>query len=308
MKSALAIAILLASTRFAAAAGVELSATLSTNTIRVGDRVTLTLIATHDAAERIILPPLNREPYIMVWNSATQEREVDENRRQTQWDLVFSSFIPGEHRVGEQPLLRLKVGEDDQPLAFPELVLRVQSVLTNPPPALADLKPPATLPRTHPWLRTAAILLGVTLLALIAALILRRYLRQPRTAPPAVRLPPHEVAFSALQALEQRGYLERNEPGPFYVELSAIIRIYLEDRFDLHAPEQTTEEFIRASSKSDALSLDHQTLTRAFLEQSDLVKFARFTPGTDDMRAALDSARRLVHETVPSPTTPGGAA
>ena len=75
----------------------------------------------------------------------------------------------------------------------------------------------------------------------------------------------------------------------------------------LHAPEQTTEEFIRTSSQSNALSAEHRALTQQFLEQSDLVKFARFEPGAGDMTAAWDAAARLVRETVPAPATPGGA-
>ena len=73
------------------------------------------------------------------------------------------------------------------------------------------------------------------------------------------------------------------------MELSAIARRYLEARFQLHAPEQTTEEFLRDAASAGKLSPAHQQLVTDFLEQSDLVKFARYQPGQPDMRAAYDA-------------------
>jgi hypothetical protein len=69
-------------------------------------------------------------------------------------------------------------------------------------------------------------------------------------------------------------------------------------------PERTTEEFIRDALSSRKLSDAHQTLVAGFLEQSDLVKFARHAPGQSDMRNALDSAERLVRETMPVAAAP----
>ncbi len=60
----------------------------------------------------------------------------------------------------------------------------------------------------------------------------------------------------------------------FFVAISAIVRRYLEDRFDLRAPELTTEEFLALAGSASSLSHDHQHLLRDFLRQADLVKFA----------------------------------
>ena len=52
------------------------------------------------------------------------------------------------------------------------------------------------------------------------------------------------------------------------------MRRYLEDRFELRAPELTTEEFLDVAGSANRLSHDHQSLLRDFLRQADLVKFA----------------------------------
>ena len=72
----------------------------------------------------------------------------------------------------------------------------------------------------------------------------------------------------------------------------------------LRAPERTTEEFIRDALSSKKLTDAHRDLVAGYLEQSDLVKFARHAPGPTDMHNALDSAERLVRETMPVEAPP----
>jgi hypothetical protein len=279
------------------ALAADVTASLSTNSIRVGDRVTLSLDVNHATGERLLLPDLTREPVIIVWNSRLDRAAANDDRETTTATIEFSSFVIGEHRIGTNTLTLLSPEGRESVLLFPDLTINVVSILTNPPPELADLKPPAKL-RGWPWLRVIWIMLAVTLLALLAALLIRRWLSRPEKLSVTRLLPAHEIALTALDALRRRGHIERGEFEPFYVELSAIVRVYLEDRFKLHAPEQTTEEFIRSSSQSNALSLEHRQLTQEFLEQSDLVKFARFEPSAQDMERAWDAAAKLVRETM----------
>jgi hypothetical protein len=280
-----------------AQASPEITAGLSTNTIHVGDRVTLTLTVDHADDERLVMPSLNREPFIVVWDTQTKPSEATDGRKTTTAQIAFSSFIIGEHRIATNALILLGPESRETSLPFPELTINVTSILTNPPPSLADIKPPVDLPGFR-WLRIVWMILAIAALAIIAALLIRYFMRRQK-APPTIKvIPPHEIALTALNALRHRGFIERGEAEPFYVELSAIIRIYLEDRFNLRAPEQTTEEFIRTSSQSNVLSLEHRQLTQDFLEQSDLVKFARFEPSSEDMIRAWDAGAKLVRETV----------
>jgi hypothetical protein len=305
---ALACAALFTGNPARAAAPVE--AVLNTNTVRVGDRLTLDLTLRAPHGERIVVPDLTREPFVLVWDTRNTGTTSNDTEHIQHLQIVFSSFAPGEHRVATNPLVRIDASGAETTLPFPVVTFNVVSVLTNPPPALADLKPPADLPARFP-LRSLLVGLALAAIALLLALAARLWLRSHHAAaPPARPVPPHEIALAALNALRSRGCIERGEAEFFYVELSAIVRLYLEQRFNLHAPEQTTEEFIRTSSEARGLSSDHRQLTRDFLEQSDLVKFARFTPDAASMQNAWDAAARLVRETIPAPApnhVPGGA-
>ena len=85
----------------------------------------------------------------------------------------------------------------------------------------------------------------------------------------------------------------------FYTRLSDIVRHYLEGRFYLRAPERTTEEFLYEVSQDNALAQEHKDLLGAFLQESDLVKFARHHPEQSDMQRALEAAEKFVRDTQP---------
>jgi len=167
--------------------------------------------------------------------------------------------------------------------------------------ALAPL--PLMVPEPpFPWMWAGV---GAAALVLLAAGAIA-FARRTRPAPPSVPVaPPHQRALDALRELSARGLPERGEVETYFVELSEILRHYLEERFGLRAPEQTTEEFLAAVSHTDAgrraIQAAHRDLLRDFLTRADLVKFARDMPGADECSVAGDGAERFVLDTIPDP-------
>ena len=81
--------------------------------------------------------------------------------------------------------------------------------------------------------------------------------------------------------------------------MSDTIRWYLEERFDFHAPERTTEEFLYELQGTNLLTPDQKDSLGEFLKRCDLVKFAKYEPGEPELHDLHDSAMRLVEETEP---------
>lgn len=165
-----------------------------------------------------------------------------------------------------------------------------------PPAAVAGtndiraIKPPVEVPNPWAWVFwTTGILLLFALLAV--ALMFWRKMRQRQAAIPPV--PPHVRARQKLDA----ALLLIGDPRAFCIVVSDALRVYLEERFNLRAPERTTEEFLRDLQKTSALNAAQKQSLASFLEQCDLVKFARFEPPESSLRELHESALRLVHET-----------
>lgn len=272
--------------------------TLSTNSISVGDQFFAAVVVDHPANADVQLPEPGRDKEVVVRDRQWTTDALTEERARTTVRYTLTSFRLGDHILTTGQVHCALSGGEDLEIPFPFTTFTVESTLSSDDEVMRDIKGLAAWPRAIPrWVRAFLI---VIIIALVAALILKRFLDKPRTI---IRQPPpppaHETALLALQRLRDSGWIEEGNIGPFYVEVSSIVRRYIEDRFQLRAQEQTTEEFIRAATASRCLSPNHQQLTRDFLELSDLVKFARHEPANEDMQAALQAAEQIVRETIP---------
>lgn len=158
------------------------------------------------------------------------------------------------------------------------------------PTDIRSIKPPVDIPDPWLWLWVLLSGLAATILVLIIVGFFRRKKAQEIAA---VVIPPHVRAKQRLaEALRLIG-----DPNQFCTEVSQTLRLYLEERFTLRAPERTTEEFLVELQNSKHLTLDQKLSLGEFLQSCDLVKFARHEPTESDLRQLHDSALRLVDET-----------
>jgi hypothetical protein len=95
------------------------------------------------------------------------------------------------------------------------------------------------------------------------------------------------------------------QPKEFCIAVSDTLRWYLEECFNFHAPERTTEEFLHELRSSELLTRDQKESLSEFLNRCDLVKFARYEPREPELHDLHDSALRLVQETEPVVLPPG---
>lgn len=160
--------------------------------------------------------------------------------------------------------------------------------MTNLVTDIRDIKGFVPVPFDWRWLW---VLVPVVLI--VAAVLLWLWWRKRRNAVvvPVAPPSPYELAIRALRQLR-----DANLPvEKLYTQLSDIVRQYIEGRFGLHAPERTTEEFLAEAE----LPIQHMTLLSAFLQECDLVKFAKLQPVDADRQRAFAAAERFVEETRP---------
>ncbi|MCU0856912.1 MAG: hypothetical protein MUC65_00720 [Pontiellaceae bacterium] len=268
-------------------------AVLSTDTITVGGPATLTLTARHPAGSTVFFPDIGNGKKVVVRGRSSDTRQIAEGILESEELYQLTSFRVGDWIVATNPVACTFSNGTGKQQALPELILHVQSSL-GPDNAtlLSDIKPIVKPPLQLS--RTAWIILLIAALALLAGIVTLLYLRKPRavpqTAPP---LPPHVIAGQALAALRTKEWI----PEPFFTELSFILRTYLEDRFELHAPESTTEELTRAMTSDKRLEIKEQQTLRNFMTQADLVKFARADAAQEVMQTAFTTVEQFVEQT-----------
>ena len=165
--------------------------------------------------------------------------------------------------------------------------------------SLRDIKPPVEIPSGWIWVWIAVVVLA----GAVAALLAWRYWRKRRLEIPAE--PPVPAHIRARKKLEEALAL-LGQPREFCILVSDTIRWYLEERFDFHAPERTTEEFLYELQSTELLTRDQKESLGEFLNRCDLVKFAKYEPGEPELRDLHAAALRLVEETEPEPAPVAG--
>lgn len=155
---------------------------------------------------------------------------------------------------------------------------------------IRPIKPPVPVPNPWVWVFWGTGILLFAAVVAVALILWRRARARAAITPP---VPPHVRARQRIDA----ALLLIGDPRAFCIAVSDAVRVYLEERFNLRAPERTTEEFLRDLGKTTVLTAEQKASLAAFLEQCDLVKFARFEPPETLLRELHESALRLVHET-----------
>jgi hypothetical protein len=171
----------------------------------------------------------------------------------------------------------------------------------NPPTAtnavtedIRDIRDPVPIPSGWKWL---GWLVGAIALALLAWQAWKRFQLRPTRLIPAPVIPAHERARRKLQ--EALDLLD--QPKPFCTLVSDAVRLYLEERFELRAPERTTEEFLNELQTTQHLTRPQKDSLAEFLSRCDLVKFAKAQPAQTALQDLYNSALRLIEETEPKP-------
>ena len=211
-------------------------------------------------------------------------------------NYVLEPFLSGAYSIPPLEFKFEKEGQESQRLETEELKLEVLSLLKEGTKDIHDIAAPVAL-REKWGLAWLWWLLGLAALAGAGGWWWwhrRRLELKAAAIPPR---PAHEIAFEELDALQALNLPGQGEIKRYYQELSVILRRYVENRFGVHAPGQTTEEFLVYQSRSGILESRHQVLLKEFLLHCDLVKFAELEAGPDQAQKAMEVCRNFVSET-----------
>ncbi len=271
---------------------------------KLGDPLILTLVVESDSGVTVEMPAFGEAlgrfsivDFTPSRSTSTVGKMVQSQRYTLQPPMSGRQRIPPLRIefVDERPDKLPDSGEAEiRELLTDELSIAITSVLPDgaltdelrpPRGALQELQSGASL--YWPWIALSAAVLGLGLAW--------RW-RQDRESARR-RLSAYDIAIGRLDGLAERGFPGADEADEWYVELSSIVRRYLEDRHGVRAPELTTEEFLRAAGSSTELSGGHRELLTKFLAQCDRVKFAAYVPDASESREAFEAARRFLLET-----------
>ena len=120
--------------------------------------------------------------------------------------------------------------------------------------------------------------------------------------PPKPKIAPHTAALFALRALEDKKLWQNGKVKEFYSEVTGIIRLFFEGRWNFIALELTTDEILQHMKGIPEAEQVWKEL-QSFFVNADLVKFAKYMPSPEDNEHELRWAYDIVRTMTPTPVT-----
>jgi hypothetical protein len=210
-------------------------------------------------------------------------------------DVVGSYIIPGAVFSYKD-----EKGEKKE-LTTAQIFIEVKSVIEDKEAAkdIRDIKPLALLKRSYTLLIALSIA-GLLLLVILLGGIYfyRTRYRKSKVPPPR---PAHELALEELDRLQKEGLIARGIYKEHYFKVSDIFRRYLENRFHFHAVEKTTEEILPEILSLKECDQMVKGSAKNFLYHTDLVKFAKYIPDTEEVDREHQEAVNFINDTKEEP-------
>jgi hypothetical protein len=208
--------------------------------------------------------------------------------------IVGTLFEEGTYTFTEIPALILdEKGKIDTFFAN-EIVLKVNTLKVDTTLAFKDIKTFKSPPFPWKFFLTVVAIVLLILVAIISYVIRKKKLwlfkEKSKTA-----LDYYHEALKKLEVLEKKQLWQNDQVKEYYLNLSEILRTYLEGRWNFKALECTTDEI-----KSNLIlnKIEH-FMAIEVLNQADLAKFAKFKPIGEDNKRMLQLTKAFIHSTQP---------
>ena len=181
------------------------------------------------------------------------------------------------------------------------VTLHVHTMAIDTTRGLTDIKMPYSAPVTLK--EVTPYILGILLIAAIIFLVLYSIKRRKKnkpffTLPVKPKEPPHVIALRELDRIKNEKIWQKDKTKQYYSEVTDVLRNYIEDRFEIRAMEETTDEILaNFRYRRDLLNEKSFTNLSQILSLADLVKFAKYKTLPDDDNLTLVNSYFFVNDT-----------
>ena len=272
----------------------------STNFL-VGDKIYLHITVETDGKQELQLPPKPKINFDTAAFEIQNYTDWNANNNIYNLNIVLFAWDSGEYKLSLAPF---NITVSDNKLSetiFPKDTLTIKILnpkdlesMTAPQPIKDIIREDS---RWEDYLPYALPALTAILIGFIFWRLWKYYKQKEKpVAAVAVNKTQHTPKVWALQQLanlKKKEYPQTGSIKQYYIELSEIVRTYIENEYKIPALEKTTNELIKALNRKSILPANTKTLG-SVLNVADLAKFAQVTPSTAECEQHGESIKAFV--------------
>ena len=281
---------------------LKATASLDSTNILIGDQVKLTLEIEYPYDVKIKFPqvPDTIQNLIEVLKRSPIDTLETETLQKLIQTITVTSFDSGSYQIPPFWFTFEASGLTDS-IPSNSVALNVFSMEIDTTMGPTDIKMPYAAPLTLK--EVIPYILGIILIGAVIFLILysikRRKNNQPIfVKPQKPKEPAHIIALRELERIKNEKLWQKDKTKQYYSEVTEALRIYIEDRFQISAMEQTTDEILQSFRyRKDLLNEKSFSNLTQILSLADLVKFAKYKPLPDDDNLTLINSFFFVNDT-----------
>ena len=272
----------------------------------LGDPIDVIVTVTTEPDDDAAVPEQSFAPFEILAKRASTETADDRSAKTTTFELQLLCLELGVHTLGPIAVRITSARGELLELSSDTRDIEIHSVFANEPnPQLKPPTAPVVVEQDDYRLLVALGVLGALALgALLGWLLMRWWQKRDRPEPaPPPPPPPWETALAELRvhAASREAAIAAGETERWVDAVSDSIRGYLGRRYGFHGLESTTDEIAERLAKAKSLAIAPDEAI-GFLEQCDLVKFARAELAEESSEVLIGDAVALVERTRPKET------
>jgi hypothetical protein len=286
----------------ATAQNIQAEAKLQQYTIKIGEQTKLFLSVNQPAKEHVNFPKLvdTITGKLIVVSTGKPDTSADQNDKNS--ITVIQNYTITSFDAGTYTIPSFSIGSSKDVIKTNELTLQVVSVKVDTTKAIYDIKQPLAVSYTFlDWLKDNWywVVAGLVVLVIVGGLIW--YFKNKPKVEIVVEeikpnVPAHVIALNKLKELRDKKLWQQDEIKQYYIELSDVLREYLEKRYEVKTHEKTTDE-IFDGLKRKSITNENRNKLKQLLVLSDLVKFAKERPLPRENDESMENAMGFVVNT-----------
>lgn len=280
----------------------KVNAKIDASQVMVGDQARLFIEVQHNAKQSRIewaaMPDTFNSLEIVEKGKIDTVRQGDAVTYKQR--LLITGFDSGAYTVPSFIFPVIPANGTPYTIQTDSFPLLVQTVAVDTSKGYKDIKGIITVKST--WKDYIWYIAGALIFIVLLAVIIIYFVRNKKVVAPVVsKAPPEtlqEKAIRMLNALEQKQLWQSGQVKAYYVELTDILRNYIEARFRTPALELTTDELLQSARTHKELNA-YRELLGGILYTADLAKFAKAEPLPAEHMAAMDNAKQFIISSKP---------